>query len=363
MENAVETVSRPAGGAPAHSESKAVRPALPVEAEPRSRPRKRYLILGGVTLAIVLIAGGWTLWTAGKESTDDAQIEADVVPVSTRVAGQVKRVAVADNAHVKKGELILELDDADSAARVQQAQAEVETAAAQAAAADAQAQVATAGARGGLTSAKAGVSGSSAQVATAKAGLIGLCRHVALEGARRAPAGHPGDGVEPVHEQVAATPELLEHPVDGAVGRAGLEGLDGLADVDELAGRHRTAVAQRANAVGARTRQHRPHPHLRNAVGEQQIDRRVTEIVTPLDDDVALLVDGVGGHAAVRRELAAGDGHQALLGGGDQVAAGEVGGLLRLAGNEWAQPGPAASDVGGGEPGRRPGVDLSPLHI
>jgi membrane fusion protein (multidrug efflux system) len=94
------------------------------------------------------------------------------VPLSTRVMGQVKRVAAQDNAHVKKGDLILELDDADYAARVQQAEAEVDTAAAQAAAADAQAQVTAAGARGGFTSAQAGVSGSSAQVATARAGLV-----------------------------------------------------------------------------------------------------------------------------------------------------------------------------------------------
>lgn len=146
-------------------------PAAALEPASKARPRKRWLILGGVTLAVTLGAGGWSLASRGKENTDDAQIEADIVPVATRVAGQVKHVAAADNAHLKKGELILELDDADSAARVAQAQAEVETAAAQAAAADAQAQVATAGARGGLTSAKAGVTGSSAQVATAKAGL------------------------------------------------------------------------------------------------------------------------------------------------------------------------------------------------
>src|SRR5256885_10807042 len=137
----------------------------------RTRPRKRWVILGLAVLAVLLGVGGYGWATHGKESTDDAQVEADVVPLSTRVAGQVKRVAVEDNAHVKKGDLILELDDADYAARAQQAEAEVETATAQAAAADAQAQVAAAGARGGFTSAQAGVTGSSAQVATARAGL------------------------------------------------------------------------------------------------------------------------------------------------------------------------------------------------
>ena len=158
MNSAIETRQRPA-----------------VQAEPaelpRSGPRKRYLILGGVTLAVLLGIGGYALYTHGKQSTDDAMVDADVVPIAPRVAGQVKRLAVQDNQHVKKGDLLVELDDADFAARVQQAQAEVETATAQAAAADAQAQVASAGARGGFTSARAGVSGSAAQLGTAQAGL------------------------------------------------------------------------------------------------------------------------------------------------------------------------------------------------
>jgi membrane fusion protein (multidrug efflux system) len=167
MESAVETSARSAGGVAPHHDP--VRPVLPVGT--RQRPRKRYLILGGVALAVLLVGGGWMWMTAGKESTDDAQIEADIVPVSTRVAGQVQKLSVQDNQHVKKGDLILQLDDADYAARVAQAEAEVETATAQAAAADAQAQVAAAGARGGFTTARAGVTGSSAALATAQAGL------------------------------------------------------------------------------------------------------------------------------------------------------------------------------------------------
>jgi membrane fusion protein, multidrug efflux system len=166
MENAVETASR---SAPILSDAPAAR-AAPVVST-RQLPRKRYLILGAALLAVLAAIGGYLLFTAGKESTDDAQIEADVVPIASRLAGQVQKLAVQDNQHVKKGDLLLQLDDADLAARAAQAEAEVETAGAQAAAADAQAQVAAAGARGGFTSARAGVSGSSAAVATARAGL------------------------------------------------------------------------------------------------------------------------------------------------------------------------------------------------
>jgi membrane fusion protein (multidrug efflux system) len=153
-------------------ENVTVLPAANDAALPEKKlPRTRWLILAGVTLAVLIGAGGYTWATAGKESTDDAQIEADIVPVAPRVSGQVKRIAAQDNQHVKKGDLLLELDDADYAARLSQAQAELETAAAQAAAADAQAQVAAAGARGGFTSARAQVTGSSAALINAQAGL------------------------------------------------------------------------------------------------------------------------------------------------------------------------------------------------
>src|SRR5205085_7487761 len=86
-----------------------------------------------------------------------------------RVSAMVKRVVVVENQHVQKGNLLVELDDADYAARFQQMQAELETAQAQAVAADAQADVAAASARGGFSSARAQLTGSAASVGNAKA--------------------------------------------------------------------------------------------------------------------------------------------------------------------------------------------------
>src|SRR5581483_5230275 len=96
------------------------------------------------------------------------QVAADVVPIGTRASGQVVRVLVHENDLVKKGQVIAEIDDADYAARVQQAEAELATAEAQAASADSQAQVVEATSKGGLASARAGVSGSSVGVASAE---------------------------------------------------------------------------------------------------------------------------------------------------------------------------------------------------
>jgi membrane fusion protein (multidrug efflux system) len=81
----------------------------------------------------------------------------------------VVKVWVQENELVKKGQALVDLDDADYAARVKQAEAELQTAEAQAGGADAQAQVVEATSKGGLQSARAIYSGSSVGVASAEA--------------------------------------------------------------------------------------------------------------------------------------------------------------------------------------------------
>jgi len=107
--------------------------------------------------------------TAGRESTDDAQVAADVVPVSARISGVVAHAAIRDNQTVKRGELLIELEGADARARVQQAEAELATAQAQAQAAGAQVMIVEATSKGGLVSARAALSGTSAGVGSAGA--------------------------------------------------------------------------------------------------------------------------------------------------------------------------------------------------
>lgn len=138
-----------------------------------AKKRKPFLILGAVALAVLAAIALYALITGGHETTDDAQVEADVVPIAARVSGQVLKVHAAENQQVKKGDLLIELDDADLTARTKQAEAEVDTASAQAQAADSQAQVAAASARGGFSSARAMMSGSAVGVSAAAAQAAG----------------------------------------------------------------------------------------------------------------------------------------------------------------------------------------------
>jgi membrane fusion protein, multidrug efflux system len=143
--------------------------AAPDVAQLKKKGRRGFLILGIIVGALLLGIGIYLIATRGEQTTDDAQIEADVVPLASRVAGQVVRVAVKDNAPVHKGDVLVEIDSRDYEARVKQAEAELASAQAQADSAVAQAKVSEATAKGGLTSATAMVSTSSATVSSAEA--------------------------------------------------------------------------------------------------------------------------------------------------------------------------------------------------
>jgi membrane fusion protein (multidrug efflux system) len=87
--------------------------AVAPAAAPPPRRRRAPFVFGG----LLLVAGGIGVYLyvsrMGKETTDDAQVEAHVASVSARVAGQVKRVLVEDNQEVAANAVLLELDDRD----------------------------------------------------------------------------------------------------------------------------------------------------------------------------------------------------------------------------------------------------------
>ena len=65
-------------------------------------------------LAVIVIAGGIYYWrSTAWESTDNAQIDGFVFPVSSRVSGYVTRVMVDDNQYVEAGTVLAQLDPKD----------------------------------------------------------------------------------------------------------------------------------------------------------------------------------------------------------------------------------------------------------
>jgi membrane fusion protein, multidrug efflux system len=133
----------------------------------RRRAKKAYLILGAIA---VVVAGAWfghRELTRNKQTTDDAQVESDVVPLAARVGGVVKTARVHDNQVVKAGDVLFEIDPADLDVEVARAEADLEAADAQRAAADAQVAVVQSSSSGGLSSARAALSGAGASVRSA----------------------------------------------------------------------------------------------------------------------------------------------------------------------------------------------------
>ena len=75
-------------------------------------------IIGIGVLAVVVIVGAyyginWYQFAETHESTDNAQVAGDISPIIPRVDGYIKRILVDDNAMVKPGDLLAEVDDAD----------------------------------------------------------------------------------------------------------------------------------------------------------------------------------------------------------------------------------------------------------
>src|SRR3984957_1380886 len=89
----------------------------------RASHRRRNIV---ILVAIVLVlVGGVFLWRylSSYESTDDAQADVHLYPVSARVSGHVVRVSVDDNQWVEKGAVLVEVDPKDYEVAVAQAQA------------------------------------------------------------------------------------------------------------------------------------------------------------------------------------------------------------------------------------------------
>ncbi|HLX04329.1 MAG TPA: HlyD family secretion protein, partial [Candidatus Binatus sp.] len=100
-----------------------------------SRSRKRVLLLAMLILAIGAIAPFAWNYIQSYESTDDAQIDGHIDPLSSRINGTVISVHAEDNDRVKAGELLVEIDPRDFEVAVAQAKARLELALAQVASA------------------------------------------------------------------------------------------------------------------------------------------------------------------------------------------------------------------------------------
>src|SRR5665213_4327059 len=81
----------------------------------------------GVIVLVILVGGGYYIWQEMQktESTDDAEIDGNVIAISARVPGHVTEVTVEDNQMVNKGDVLVKLDPRDFEIAVERAKADL----------------------------------------------------------------------------------------------------------------------------------------------------------------------------------------------------------------------------------------------
>jgi len=121
--------------APATIPPPATAPKVVERVPPRLKPAwQKYgtpLIVILLAIAIVVtITHNWNSWEGGhiEQVTNDAYVRGDLTPLSTKVPGLVREVKVNDYQQVRKGDLLVQLDDDDYKAQLAQAAAAVEAA-------------------------------------------------------------------------------------------------------------------------------------------------------------------------------------------------------------------------------------------
>lgn len=173
-------------------------------ADPPQSGRPPWLRTAGIAIGIVvLVAGaiyGWRYldFASKHASTDDAYLTTDLVQITPQVNGNIQRLLVQQNAHVKKGQLLFQLDDSTFRAELEQAKAnlEVARAGAQGASTGVTLTASTSAAqrdqaRGGVDQARSGIEAARADVSRTDAavGQSQADAHRALAGITSARAG------------------------------------------------------------------------------------------------------------------------------------------------------------------------------
>lgn len=94
------------------------------KANPRRKRTIRFVVLAIIVVAAIVAIPVYAYYSV-RESTDDAQVDGHVIPISPRVSGTVLDILVNDNQSIKAGQELIKLDPADYQVALAQAQAQL----------------------------------------------------------------------------------------------------------------------------------------------------------------------------------------------------------------------------------------------
>jgi membrane fusion protein (multidrug efflux system) len=177
MADAVRTGTPGAGTEQQGAQEQAARPVERRRSYLREHRRAKWALLALLAVLGVGIYLAWSYYSS-RESTDDAQIDGHIDPISARVGGTVIEVNVNDNQLVKAGTVLVRIDPTDYQVALDRAEADIASATATAAAAQTGVPIAetTTGSRvenadAGVLGARAGVEAARKEVDAAQAQL------------------------------------------------------------------------------------------------------------------------------------------------------------------------------------------------
>lgn len=91
---------------------------------PRRKRTIRFIILAILVVTVIAAIPIYAYYSV-RESTDDAQVDGHIVPISARISGTILEVLVDDNSPVRAGQELVRLDPTDYQLTYNQAQAQV----------------------------------------------------------------------------------------------------------------------------------------------------------------------------------------------------------------------------------------------
>lgn len=223
-------------------------------------PRFRMFLIIAV---VVLLVTGFFFWRYfnSYESTDDAQIDGHLNPVSARITGHVERLLVDDNQYVQSGQALAQIDPRDYQVLVAQAKGAYDDALAAARAAGVNVPITS-------TSTTSQLSSADAEVEAARATLLGAQQQYDAANAQLTQA--EANNVKAQNDlarykQLVSKQEISQQQFDqaNAAAQAGAAGVD--------AARAQAAVAQQ-QIKAAQSRVAQAQADVRSArTGPQQV--------------------------------------------------------------------------------------------
>ncbi len=254
------------------------------------RGRLAAIVTLGIAIGLIFfLSSNWTTWAGEGEQqkTDDAYLRADVTPLSTKGAGIVATVEVADYQAVKAGDLLVTLRDDDFRAQVDQAQAAVRASESSLVNNERQKQLQDAR----VQQAQAGIASAEAEISAAQAGI---------QAANSAIANAPG-GLAATDADVQRTSlERKRQEALVAVQSATRQKLEqAVADEERFraqrASREADIDSARAQLASRRADLSRANAHLESSKAELEAQRRQRAV---LDSQEQLLLADLSGRRA-----------------------------------------------------------------